>query len=76
MGSLSLIGDVLIAPYKLLPRLSGASYLRLITEELPQLLEDVQLAMQYTMWFMHDGAPAHFVHDVKQVFSLITQING
>jgi hypothetical protein len=35
-------------------------------EELPQLLEDVQLAMQQTVWFMHDGAPAHFTCDIKQ----------
>jgi hypothetical protein len=37
-----------------------------LTGRLPQLLDDVQLAMRQTMWFMHYGAPAHFTPDVKQ----------
>ena len=28
-------------------------------EELRQVVNDVPLAMQHTMWFMHDGALPH-----------------
>ncbi|EFN63727.1 hypothetical protein EAG_00069, partial [Camponotus floridanus] len=31
-----------------------------LEESLPELLEDVPLATRNAMWFMHDGAPAHF----------------
>jgi hypothetical protein len=51
-----------VASYSLL----GASCLHFLTEELPELLKDVPLATRQTMWFMHDGAPDHFTHDVKQ----------
>jgi hypothetical protein len=38
-----MVRDLLIGPYELLPRLSGASYLHYLKEELPELLEDVPL---------------------------------
>jgi hypothetical protein len=63
-----IIGDLLTAPYKLLPRLSGASYLHFLTEELPQLLENVPMATGKTRG-MHDGAPAHFTHNIKQILN-------
>jgi hypothetical protein len=61
-----IIGNLLIGPFKLPPQLSGASYLHILTEELPQLLEDVPLATRQAVWFMHDGASAHFTCNVKQ----------
>jgi hypothetical protein len=45
-------------------------------QELPQQLEDVPLATQQTVCFMHDGAPAQFNHDVKQFFDSTIQIDG
>jgi hypothetical protein len=31
-----------------------------LEQSLPELLEDVPLHVRRRMWFMHDGAPAHF----------------
>ena len=55
-----IIGDHLIGPHFLPPRLNGDTYRQFLEEILPGLLEDVPLATRNTMWFMHDGAPAHF----------------
>jgi hypothetical protein len=35
-------------------------------EELRQVLKDVPLALQHTMWFMHDGAVPHVTCNLKQ----------
>jgi hypothetical protein len=35
----------------------------------PLLLEDVPLAVRARMWYMHDGAPAHFSRAVRYVLS-------
>jgi hypothetical protein len=40
--------------------LTGAVYLQILQEELPQLLEDVPLVVRYRMVVQHDGAPPHF----------------
>jgi hypothetical protein len=61
-----IIGDFLLGPYELPPRLSGASYLQFISEQLPQLPDDVSLATRQTMWVLHDGAPAHSSRDVMR----------
>ncbi|KAJ8896036.1 hypothetical protein PR048_001377 [Dryococelus australis] len=37
-----------------------------LANELPQLLEDVQLNVRVNMWFQHNGAPPHFSHYVRQ----------
>jgi hypothetical protein len=31
-----------------------------LEQSLPALLEDVPLHVRRKLWFMHDGAPAHF----------------
>jgi hypothetical protein len=36
---------------------------------LPKLLEDVRLVVRARMWYMHDGAPAHFSRAVRDVFN-------
>jgi hypothetical protein len=40
--------------YELLPQLSGASHLQLLSEQLLQLLAYVPMATQQTMWILHD----------------------
>lgn len=55
-----IIGDHLIGPFFLPGRLDGRSYRNFLETELPILLEDVSLLLRNQMWFMHDGAPAHF----------------
>lgn len=60
-----IIGDFLIGPHFLPQRLDGNSYLNFIQNELPNLLQDIDLARREGMWFMHDGAPAHFALNVR-----------
>jgi hypothetical protein len=38
----------------------------------PKLLEDVPLAARARMWYMHDGAPAHFNRAVRDVLNIMT----
>ncbi|KAJ8882509.1 hypothetical protein PR048_014320 [Dryococelus australis] len=37
-----------------------------IVNEFPVLLEDVPCLQRLEMWFMHDGAPAHFLRNVRE----------
>lgn len=55
-----IIGDHLIGPFFLPGRLTGHSYRHFLQHELPLLLEDLPLFLRNQMWYMHDGAPAHF----------------
>ena len=61
-----IVGDFLIGPYLLPARLGGSEYLHFLSTVLNQLLEDVPLATRQRMRFMHDGAPAHFSHSVRE----------
>jgi hypothetical protein len=61
-----IVGDFLIGPVFLPMKLDGASYRRFLEDELPLLLEDVPLMLRNRMWFMHDGAPAHFSLAARQ----------
>jgi hypothetical protein len=64
-----------MGPYELPSRLSGASYLHLLTKELYELLEHVQLETPYFMWFMHAGDPTHLTHDIRSSWTLTTHID-
>lgn len=55
-----IIGDILIGPHVLPNRLTGQAYRHFLEEILPGLLEEVPLATRVLLWFMQDGAPAHF----------------
>ena len=55
-----IIDDHLIGPYFFPQHLNGEIYRQFIEEDLPLLLEDLPLQLRNDMWFMHDGAPAHF----------------
>lgn len=56
---LGIIDNHLIGPHFLPQRLNGEAYCHLL-EQLPVLLEEVPLQIRQHLWFMHDGAPAHF----------------
>jgi len=64
------IGDQLIGPFELPPRLNGQSYLEFLNGELENLLDDIPLARFQDMWFQHDGAPAHFSLEVRRHLNL------
>lgn len=55
-----IVANCLIGPVFLPPRLNGENYHWFLAHTLPPLLEDVPIAVRRRMWFMHDGAPAHF----------------
>lgn len=55
-----IVGDFLIGPVILPGTLTAEVYRNFLDDRLPELLEDIPLAMRKVMWFMHDGAPAHF----------------
>lgn len=55
-----IFGNQLMGPVFLPHRLNGESYRDFLRHDLPNQLEDTTLARRQGMWFMHDGAPAHF----------------
>lgn len=61
-----IIGDYIIGPHFLPLRLNGETYRQFLEETLPQLLENIPLQTRQNMWFMHDGAPAHFSLTVRE----------
>lgn len=60
-----MVGGYVVGPYILPDRLTGQNYLIFLEEVLPELLEDVPLAVRHRMWFQHDGAPPHFFRAVR-----------
>jgi hypothetical protein len=50
-------------------RLTGNHYRYFLLHVLPNLLEDVPLAVRAQMWYMHDSAPAHFSRAVRDVLN-------
>lgn len=67
---IGVVGNQLLGPVKLPARLTGAHYLHFIADLLPDLMDDVPLAIRYKLWFMHDGCPAHFSRDVRRFLDL------
>jgi hypothetical protein len=61
-----IVDDYVIGPHILPSPLNGRAYRIFLDEVLPLLLEDVPLAIRRRMWFQHDGAPAHFLNEVRE----------
>jgi hypothetical protein len=59
----------LVDPHVLPYRLTDSHYLYFLLNDHAKLLEDVLLAVRARMWYMHDGAPAHFYPAVRDVLS-------
>lgn len=66
---ITLFGDFQIGPYFLPPRLNGAIYAEFLENELPALLEDVPLREREELIFQHDGAPAHFSRQAREILN-------
>jgi len=64
-----IVGDCLIGPYLLPPRLNAHVYEIFLEEVLPELLDEhvplAQIDVLDGMWLQHDGAPAHFGINVR-----------
>lgn len=54
-----IIGNHVIGPYLFQGSLTGIRYLNFLQNDLPVLLEDLNLNIRARMWFQQDGAPAH-----------------
>jgi hypothetical protein len=65
-----IIGTHLIGPFLLPARLTGENYLNFLNVDLPGLLEEIPLEIRRAMWFMHDGAPAHFTLNVRHFLNV------
>lgn len=66
-----IVGDMLIGPHILPNRLNGASYRAFLENDLLDLLDDVPLDIRHIMWYMHDGAPAHFSRAAREYLNVI-----
>jgi hypothetical protein len=63
----AMTGYCLVGPHVLPHRLTGNHYRDFLLYDTPKLLEDVPLAVRARMWYMYDGAPAHFSPVVRDV---------
>lgn len=62
-----ILGNNLFGPVFLPPRLNGQNYHNFLVNTLRTLFGDVSLDLRQNMWFMHDGAPAHFAIIVRNL---------
>lgn len=56
----------IIGPYFFQGNVNSASYLNLLVNEFPQLLEDINLETMQRMWLQQDGAPPHYSRIVRE----------
>ncbi|GFT08897.1 uncharacterized protein TNCV_4104141 [Trichonephila clavipes] len=61
-----IVGDSLLGPYILPPRLDSHKYLVFLQEVLPELLTDVPAPIRRRMWFQQDGAPSYYARHVRE----------
>lgn len=64
-----IIGDKLIGPYFIDGNLNGNKYRNFLENELPTLLEELDLEVRQHMWFQHDGCPAHYSALAREVLN-------
>ncbi|KAJ8955255.1 hypothetical protein NQ318_000281 [Aromia moschata] len=62
----NLLGDHLLGPFFLPRRLGAREYLIFLETHLFELMQDVPIALRQRLWYLHDGAPAHFSHQVRR----------
>lgn len=55
-----IIGDYLLGPCELPQTLNGQQYLYFLQNNLVNLLEDIPLDIRAHIWYLQDGAPAHY----------------
>lgn len=60
----------IIGPFIFDDHLNGESYLNFLRNDLPILLEDVPIDLRLSMWYQHDGCPAHFSQRVRDFLNV------
>ena len=66
-------GVVTIGPYLMPSPLTGPVYKIFLEDGLVVLLEDVSLDIRRTMRYQHDGAPAHYRVNARQLLTRCSQ---
>ncbi len=61
-----ILGNLLIGPHFFHDTLNAQRYLRFLQKNLPELLQEVPMALHRNVYFMHDGAPPHFGTQVRR----------
>lgn len=64
-----IVGNTLVGPYILPQILNGEIYKEFLEETLPELLEEIPLNVRQSMYYQHDGAPAHSTTRVKELLN-------
>jgi hypothetical protein len=64
-----IINDRLVGSHVLPHRLTGNHYRDFLLHDLPKPPEVVKLAVRARLWYLHDGAPAHFSRAVRNVLN-------
>lgn len=64
-----IVANNLIGPIFLPNILNGNAYRNFLVNDLPIALEDVPIARRNRLWFMHDGAPPHISHTVRNALN-------
>lgn len=65
-----IVGNKIVGPFFFNGNLNGESYNNFLIEHLPGLLIDIPDETKRRMWFMHDGAPAHYSLNVRHTLNL------
>jgi len=60
-----IVNGYLIGPYFFEENVNGQNFLQFLRDDLPVLLEDVDLFTRERMWLQLDGAPAHYSNIVR-----------
>jgi hypothetical protein len=66
MFGAGIINDHVIGPHFFDGSLTGNKYQQFLDENIPIILEEVNLNTRHIMWFQHDGAPPHYYLCVRQ----------
>jgi hypothetical protein len=64
-----ILGDSFVVPHIIPLQVGGRGYLNFLWTLLSGLMEDVPYNTHLCMWFQHDGAPPHYIHEVHHLLS-------
>lgn len=62
----TIIGNITVRPFQLPDRLNDVGYLHFFQEVLPKILHNFRLNLRRNIFFMHYGAPPHFVCGIRE----------
>lgn len=60
-----IINDKIIGPYFVEGNLTGGTYLNMLQNVIPDLMEDLPVAYLNNVYYQHDGCPAHYERNVR-----------